>query len=81
MISKCGNNPEGKIRLLYDTGFVSKHSIACLAIGLYQFTRPFIFEESYYFNESKRMGRHKIVNKYLVNFIKKHSKIYWRKES
>ena len=64
-----------KIRLLYDTGFVSKHSIACLAIGLYQFTRPFIFEESYYFNESKRMGRHKIVNKYLVNFIKKHSKI------
>ncbi len=64
-----------KIRLLYDTGFISKIAIISLAIGLYQFTRPLVFEESFYFNESKRLGRHKIINKYLLSFITNHSKV------
>lgn len=64
-----------KIKLLCDTGFITKTSIACLAIGLYQFTRPFVFEESHYFNESKRLGRHKIINKYLQSFINNHSRV------
>ena len=64
-----------KIKLLSNTGFVSKIAIASLAIGLYQFTRPYVFEESYYFNQTKREGRHQIINKYLNNFVKNHSKI------
>ena len=64
-----------KIKLLFDTGFISKTSLACLAIGLYQFTRPFVFEESYYFNETKRSGRHEVINKYLINFLNNHSKV------
>lgn len=64
-----------KIRLLYDTGFINKTALISLAIGLYQFTRPSVFEESYYFNESKRLGRHVIINKYLKGFIKNHSNV------
>jgi hypothetical protein len=58
-----------KIRLLNRTGFIQDIHIASLAIGLYQFTRPFVFEESYYFKETERYGRHKVLNKYLNNFI------------
>lgn len=58
-----------KIKILTDSGFVSKTQIACLTIGLHQFTRPFIFEESFYYQESLRKGRHNTVNEYLKNFI------------
>ena len=58
-----------KIRILKDAGFVSNIQIASLAIGLHQFTRPFIFEQSYYYQESLKIGRHKALKKYLENFL------------
>jgi SAM-dependent methyltransferase len=58
-----------KIKILSDSGFISKTQIACLTIGLHQFTRPFIFEKSFYYQESLRKGRHNTVNEYLKNFI------------
>ena len=57
-----------KIKLYSQTGFVKDENIIALCLGLYQFTRPFIFKESQYFQESKK-GRHKTLNKYLKNFI------------
>tara|TARA_B100001123_G_C15311192_1_gene1024402 strand:+ start:971 stop:2101 length:1131 start_codon:yes stop_codon:yes gene_type:complete len=59
-----------KIKILNDTGYISDTLISALCIGLYQFTRPLILEESNYYQESKRIGRHKLLNKYLKNFLK-----------
>ena len=58
-----------KIKMLYETGFIAKTNMTCLCLGLYQFTRPFVFENSYYYQESKKEGRHKLLNFYLKNFI------------
>lgn len=58
-----------KIRILKESGFISSTQIACLAIGLHQFTRPFVFEQSYYYQESLRLGRHNSLRKYLKNFL------------
>ncbi len=57
-----------KIKILSETGFIKDENIVALCIGLYQFTRPFNFEQSYYMQETKQ-GRHKTVNKFLKNFI------------
>lgn len=62
-----------KIKILNSGGFIKDMNIATLAIGLYQFTRPFVFEESYYFKETVRNGRHQVLNKYLRNFLKSYS--------
>lgn len=62
-----------KIRILKDSGFLSNIQIACLAIGLHQFTRPFIFEQSYYYQESLKTGRHKALKEYLKNFLESFS--------
>ena len=59
-----------KIKILKDSGFISKTNIACLTIGLHQFTRPYIFKESFYYQETMRNGRHKVLNQYLKEFIK-----------
>ena len=59
-----------KIRKCYDKGSVTDNNIACLCIGLYQFTRPFSFEKSYYYSQTMENGRHRTLNKYLQNFIK-----------
>ena len=58
-----------KIKILNETGFITKTQIICLAIGLHQFTRPFKFEESFYYQETLRKGRHSALNEYLKNFI------------
>lgn len=58
-----------KIKTFYETGFVNKTNMICLCLGMYQFTRPYVFENSYYFQESKKQGRHEILNIYLKNFI------------
>lgn len=59
-----------KIKILNDTGYISDTLISSLCIGLYQFTRPLVLDESNYYQESKREGRHKLFNKYLKNFLK-----------
>ena len=59
-----------KIRILNKTGYISDTLISSLCIGLYQFTRPLMLEESNYYQESKRMGRHTFLNNYLKNFLK-----------
>ena len=58
-----------KIRILKESGFVNNTQIACLCIGLHQFTRPFIFDQSYYYQESLKLGRHNTLKKYLTNFL------------
>ena len=45
-------------------------NIAALCVGLYQLTRPFNFEKSYYYSLVLKNGRHKTLNKYLKNFLK-----------
>ena len=62
-----------KIKTYYETGFIDETNLICLSIGLYQFTRPFEFENSYYFQETKKQDRHSILNIYLKNFIKNFS--------
>tara|TARA_B100001123_G_C15221489_1_gene991405 strand:+ start:317 stop:1447 length:1131 start_codon:yes stop_codon:yes gene_type:complete len=59
-----------KIKILNDTGYISDTLISCLCIGLYQFTRPLVLEESNYYQETQRTGRHKLLNNYLKNFLK-----------
>jgi len=59
-----------RIKVLNETGFISNTLIASLAIGLYQFTRPFSLEESNYYQEMKRVGRQKLLNIYLKKFLK-----------
>lgn len=61
-----------KIKLLSQTGFINDENIVALCLGLYQFTRPFNFDQSYYMQETKK-GRHKTLNLYLKNFIKNFS--------
>ena len=58
-----------KIRILKESGFINNTQIASLAIGLHQFTRPFIFDQSYYYQESLKLGRHNALKKYLSNFL------------
>ena len=53
-----------KIRILKESGFINNTQIASLAIGLHQFTRPFIFDQSYYYQESLKLGRHNALKKY-----------------
>jgi SAM-dependent methyltransferase len=62
-----------KIKTYFETGFVDETNIICLSIGLYQFTRPFEFENSYYFQLTKKKNRHEVLNLYLKNFIKNFS--------
>ena len=58
-----------KIRILKESGFVNKNQVGALAIGLHQFTRPFIFDQSYYYQESLKLGRHNAIKSYLTNFL------------
>jgi len=62
-----------RIKTYFDTGFVSEINLISLCIGLYQFTRPFEFENSYYFQQTKKKDRHNLLNLYLKNFIKNFS--------
>ena len=62
-----------KIRILKESGFINNTQIASLAIGLHQFTRPFIFDQSYYYQESLKLGRHNSLKKYLKNFLESFS--------
>ena len=48
---------------------INTADISALCIGLYQFTRPMIFEQSEYFQQTKKLGRHKTINKFLINFL------------
>ena len=48
---------------------INSTDISALCIGLYQFTRPMIFKQSEYFQQTKKLGRHKIINKFLINFL------------
>tara|TARA_B100001057_G_scaffold375651_1_gene380504 strand:+ start:862 stop:2019 length:1158 start_codon:yes stop_codon:yes gene_type:complete len=48
---------------------INTTDISALCIGLYQFTRPMIFEQSEYFQQTKKLGRHKTINKFLINFL------------
>ena len=59
-----------RIKTYYETGFIDETNLICLCIGLYQFTRPFEFENSFYFQETKKKDRHSVLNTYLKNFIK-----------
>ena len=58
-----------KIRILKESGFLNNTQIASLTIGMHQFTRPFVFEQSYYYQESLKLGRHKALQSYLKNFL------------
>ena len=58
-----------KIKILKESGFLNSTQIACLSIGLHQFTRPFVFEQSFYYQESLKYGRHNTLKKYLKNFL------------
>ena len=62
-----------RIKTYYETGFIDETNLICLCIGLYQFTRPFEFENSFYFQETKKKDRHSVLNTYLKNFIKNFS--------
>lgn len=59
-----------KIRSFNDKGCISETNIAALCVGLYQLTRPFNFDKSYYYSLILKYGRHKTLNKYLKNFEK-----------
>ena len=62
-----------RIKTYFETGFINETNLICLCIGLYQFTRPFEFENSYYFQQTKKKDRHAVLNLYLKNFIKNFS--------
>ena len=62
-----------KIKTYFDTGFINETNLISLSIGLYQFTRPFEFENSYYFQLTKKKDRHEVLNLYLKNFVKNFS--------
>lgn len=49
---------------------ISEDNIISLCIGLYQFTRPCVLEESNYYQEALRVGRVKMLSVYLENFHK-----------
>lgn len=59
-----------KIKTFYKTGFIEDYHIICLCLSLYQTTRPYIQNLSYYYQEAKKNGRHKTINIILSNFIK-----------
>ena len=59
-----------KIKHLNKKRKINDKDILNLCIGLYQFTRPLVFDQSDYFLMTKKLGRHVVLNKYLSNFIK-----------
>ena len=73
------------IKKKYKDKRINQVDISSFCIGLYQFTRPLVMEESEYYQKSKKYGRHKVINEYLKNFIKnfdqsnKNTKIFNRK--
>lgn len=56
------------IRMRYELGEVSQDEIILLAIKLYDLTRPYKPSENEYYMETKRKGRHKVMNEILNNF-------------
>ena len=58
-----------KIKKKYLKKHIKNLDIGALCIGLYQFTRPMIFNQSEYFQQTKKIGRHKTINKFLKNFL------------
>ncbi len=57
------------IKKKYKAKKINQIDVSSLCIGLYQFTRPLVMEESEYYQKSKKIGRHNVVNEYLKNFI------------
>ena len=49
---------------------INSYYLICLAISMYQFTRPFKLNKSYYYDEVIKNGRHKTLNLLLRNFLK-----------
>ena len=62
------------IKNKYKSKKINRLDISSLCIGLYQFTRPLIIEQSEYYQKSKIVGRHNLINKYLKNFLKNYDK-------
>ena len=58
-----------KILKLFKAKKISEDNIINLCIGLYQFTRPCVLEESNYYQEALRVGRVKMLSIYLENFL------------
>ena len=58
-----------KIKKQYDNKFFDDDCIICLALSLYQLTRPYDLDKSLYYNESIKVGRHKKLNELLKNFV------------
>ena len=58
-----------KIKKRYDDKFFDDECIVCLALSLYQYTRPYSLDKSLYYTESIKIGRHKKLNELLKNFI------------
>ena len=49
---------------------INSYYLICLAISMYQFTRPYNLKKSYYYDEVIKNGRHKTLNLLLRNFLK-----------
>lgn len=56
------------IRMKYELGEISQDEIILLAIKIYSLTRPYKPDECEYYMETKRMGRHKVLNNLLTKF-------------
>ncbi len=58
------------IKRKYSQNLINDYDIICLAISMYQFTRPFDLKKSHYYSEVIKKGRHKTLNFLLKNFLK-----------
>jgi hypothetical protein len=58
------------IKKKYKENKIGSLDISSLCIGLYQFTRPMIFDQSEYYQKTKKIDRHRVINDYLKNFLK-----------
>jgi len=57
------------IKKKYKGKKINRIDISSLCIGLYQFTRPLVMEQSEYYQKCKTAGRHNVINEYLKNFL------------
>ena len=63
------------IKRKYNQYLINDYDIICLAISMYQFTRPFNPKKSDYYTEVLKEGRHKTLNLLLKNFTKNFIKV------
>ena len=58
------------IKRRYEKKLIDNYCLISLVISMYQFTRPFDMDKSYYYQEAISNGRHKSLNLLLKNFYR-----------